>query len=123
MIEPDALLIVELSASLRAARDVECLDELRHGEDLLFGAWIPAQQSEEIDHSLREVAALAIARADLRGLRVVPLEWEDREAEAVAIALAQFALAFRFEEQWQVSELWHGVSPAKGAIEEHMKGC
>ena len=61
MVEPDALLIVEACASLRALVDVERLHKLVKSEELLLCAWIPAEQCKEVDDCLGEVSALAVA--------------------------------------------------------------
>ena len=51
----------------------------------------------------------------------MPVEREDGEAEAVAVALAEFAVALGFEQQGQVGELRHGGLPAKGSVEHHVE--
>ena len=61
MVEPDALLVVELGTALRAFADVEGLNQLFETEELLLGAGIPAQQRQEVDHCLGEIATLAVS--------------------------------------------------------------
>ena len=61
MVEPDALLVVELGTALRAFTDVEGLNQFFEAEELLLGAWVPAQQRQEVDHCLGEIAALAVS--------------------------------------------------------------
>ena len=121
MVEPDTFLIVELRAALRALGDVEDLHQFVEREDLLLGAGVPAQQREEVDDGLGEVAALAIAARHLTRLGVVPLQGEHGEAEAVAVALRQLALALGLEQQRKVGKTRHRVLPAKGAVKQHMQ--
>ena len=121
MVEPDALLVVELRTGLRATRDVEGFHELVEREELLLGAGIPAQQGQEIDYGLGEIAALAIAARHLARLRVVPLQREHGEAQSVAVALREFSLAFRLEQQRQMGKAGHGVLPAESLVEQHVE--
>ena len=51
----------------------------------------------------------------------MPLQWEHRETQPVAVALAQFSLALGLEQQRKVGKLRHCVLPAKGTIEKYMK--
>ena len=123
MVEPDALLIVELGTRLRALVDVELLNKLVEREHLLLCTGIPAQQGEEVDNSLGEVAAFAIARRDVAGLGVVPLKREYGETETVAVALRELALALRLEQKRQVGECRHSVFPSESTIKQNVKRC
>ena len=123
MVEPDALLEVELGTRLRALVYIELLNKLVKREHLLLCTRIPAQQGKEIDYSLGEVAALAIARRYVACLGIVPLQREYGETEAVAIALREFALALRLEQQRQMGECRHGVFPSEGTIKQNVKRC
>ena len=123
MVEPDALLIVEACACLRALVYVECLYEFVEREELLLCAWVPAQQREEVDNGFGEVSALAIARRNVARLRIVPFEREHGEAKAVAVALREFALALGLEQQRQMGEGRHGVLPTERAVEQNVKRC
>ncbi len=122
MVEPDAFLIVELRAGLRTAADVERLDQFVEREDFLFGTGVPAQHGQEVDDGLGEIATLAVTRAYLARLGVVPLKREHGESQAVAVALRQFALALGLEQQGQMGEAGHGVLPAESLVEQHMQG-
>ena len=51
----------------------------------------------------------------------MPLEGEDGEPEAVAIALAQLASALRLEQQWQVRKLRHRISPTEVTVKQYMQ--
>ena len=51
----------------------------------------------------------------------MPLEGEDGEPEAVAIALAQLASALRLEKQRQVCKLRHRVCPTEVTVKQHMQ--
>ena len=53
----------------------------------------------------------------------MPFQREYREAEAVAVALAELSLAVGLEKQRQVGEARHGVLPSEGAVEEYMERC
>ena len=121
MVEPDALLVVKLGPCLAALGYVEQLAQLVEAVELALGAGVPAQQREEVDHGLGEVALLAEARRHLAGLWVVPFEREYGEAEAVAVALAELALALGLEQQRQVGEAGHGVGPAECLVEQHVE--
>ena len=123
MVEPDALLVIELRTGLRATRNVESLHELVECEHLLLGTGIPTQQSQEVHHCFGEVAALAIAAADLARLRIVPLQREHREAQTVAVTLREFSFAFRLQQQGQVGKARHGVLPAESLVEQHVQRC
>ena len=121
MVEPLGFFVVELGSALAAVGQVEVADKLVHRHDLLVVPRIPAEQGKEVHDSLGEIAALAVAGGYFAGLRVVPLEGEDREAEAVAVALAEFAIPFGLQEQGEVGELRHGVFPAEETVEEDME--
>ena len=62
MVEPLALLIVELSARLAYALERELLDELLHGVHLLVACSMPSEKCEEVNNSLWIVALLAVTR-------------------------------------------------------------
>ena len=123
MVEPDALVVGKLRSGLRALRDVEQRHKLVQGEEFLLRAGIPAQQGEEVDDSLGEVAVLTVATAHVAGLRVVPLQGEHGESQTVAVAFRQLAFAVGFQQQRQVGELRHGVGPAESLIEQHVERC
>ena len=61
VVEPCCLDVVELGTILRALAEVEELYHLLEAHHLLIVAWIPAEESEEVDDSFWQVAALAIA--------------------------------------------------------------
>ena len=121
MVEPLSFLVVELSTSLRAVRNIESLYEFIERENLLFGARIPSEKCEEIDHCLWEISALAVSRAYFSSLRVMPFQWEYRESETVAITLGELSLTFRLEQEREVSKLRHSVSPSESLIEKHVE--
>ena len=111
VVEPLAFLVIELGAALAAMGEVEESDHLIEGHQLDVVAGVPPEQCKEVDHGLRQVATLAVARRLFATLRVVPLEGEDGEPEAVTIALAQLASALRLEQQRQMRKLRHRVYP------------
>ena len=123
MVEPDALLEVKLGSCLRAAGDIESLHQLVEREDFLLCARIPAQQCKEIDYCLWEITALTITRRNFAGLRIVPLQWEYRETETVAITLAQLTLTLWLEKQWKMGKARHGILPAESLVEKYMQWC
>ena len=123
VVEPLALLEVEFGALARTVVDGKFLDELVHREHLAVVTGIPAQQGEEVDHGLRQVTGLTVAAGVLTALGVVPVQREHGEAQAVAVALAQLALAVRLEQQRQVNKCGHGVLPAEGLIQQHVQWC
>ncbi len=123
VVKPLALLKVELCAALRAVLEGEEVDELVDGKDFLVVAWIPAEQGKEINHSLRQIARLAVARRDFARFRVLPFQREHWEAEAVAVALRQLAFAVGLEQEWKVNKCRHRVSPAECFVEKHVERC
>ena len=73
MVEPLALLVVELSASLAALLDTEVADQLFHAHDFLVViTGVPAEECDEVHDSLGEVTALAVARRHLTRLGIDP---------------------------------------------------
>ena len=97
VVEPCTFLIVKLGTGLAAMLQREELDELVHRHQLLVIARVPTQQGEEVDDRFGQVACLTIARRDFTTLGVVPLQGEDGEAQAVAVALAQLSIALGLE--------------------------
>ena len=71
MVEPDALLEVELGTGLGTAGDIESLHQLIEREDFLLRTRVPAEERQEVDYSLWEVATLTITRRNLTGLRML----------------------------------------------------
>ena len=53
----------------------------------------------------------------------MPFEWEDREAEAVAVALRELAFAVGLQQQRQMGEARHRVLPAESAVEQYVERC
>ena len=121
MVEPDALLVIELGTRLGATAYIESLHQLVEGEKLLLGAGIPAQQSQEIDDGLGEITTLAETGRNLPRLGVCPLQGEYRETQAVAITLAKLSLSLGLEQQRQMGEAGHGVLPTESPVKQHMK--
>ena len=121
MVEPDSLVVGELGTSLRALRDIEKRHQFIEGKQFLLCARIPAQQGQEINHRLGEIAVFTIAARDLTRLRVMPLQREYGESQTVAITLGEFTLAIRFQQQGQMRKLRHCILPAKSLIEQYMK--
>jgi hypothetical protein len=84
---------------------VEQAGQLFHAHDLLVSAGVPAQQGEHVDEGFRVVALFAVTTALLSGVGVRPIQGEHREAEPVAVALAELSVAVGFQDQRQVGEL------------------
>ena len=121
MVEPFAFFVVEFGSALAAFFEREELDELVHRQNLLVVAGVPAQQGEEIDHSLGQVARLAVARRHFARLGVVPFEGEYGESQPVAVAFAQFPFSVGFQQQGQVGKAGHRVFPAEGPVEQDVQ--
>ena len=51
----------------------------------------------------------------------MPFEREDGESEAVTVSFREFPLAFRLQQERQVSEPRHGVLPSERLVEQHMQ--
>ena len=100
---------------------VEKLHQLVHRHEFLIISRIPTQQGQEIDDGFGQVACLPIAGRHLTGLGVVPFEGKYREAQTVAVSLAQFAIAFRLQQQGQVGKGGHRVFPAESTVEQHVQ--
>ncbi len=98
VVKPNGFLVVELRTRLRTFGDVKRLHQLVKREDFLLRSGIPAEQCEEVDHSLWEITAFAKALTDLSGLRICPLQGEYWEAQTVTIALRQLAFTLGFEQ-------------------------
>ena len=120
-VEPLAFDVVKLGSALGALREVELLDEFLHGEQFLVCAGVPSEQGKEVDDGVGQVSFFAVARRDVAALRVVPLQGEYGEAEAVAVALGELSFAIGLEQQGQVGKGGHGVGPAECAIEEYVE--
>ena len=56
------------------------------------------------------------------GGRVCKFHGEYREAHFVAVAFAEFAIAYRFEYQGQVGKFGHGVFPAECLVQQYVEG-
>ena len=119
MVKPFRLFHVEFRATLAATVEREGLNQLFHGEDFLLGARIPAQQGQHVDKRLGIVAGLLVTHGRVAGFRVLPEHRKNGETEAVAVALAEFAVAVGFEQQRQVGEL--RSLPAKSLVEHDME--
>ena len=121
-IEPPALHEVELGTILGALVETELVNEFLHSKEFLVGAGVPTEESEEIDHGLRQIAVLTVTPRDIASDGVFPEEGEDGEAELIAVTLGEFTLAVRFEEEGKMGKTGHGVLPTESAIEKHMEG-
>ena len=121
VVEPNSLLECELSTSLRTLADIEQRNKLIERENLLLSTWVPSQQSQEVDNSLREVAILAITTRCLTALWILPQKWEHWESQTISITLRKFTLTIGLKQQWQVSKLWHGVLPTESTIQHYVQ--
>ena len=86
-------ILVEDGAALVHVRQVEAGDQLVQREDLLLGARAPAQEGEEVDHRLRQVALLAVGgdrrlRLALAHLRAVGIQ-DQRDVPEARLAVAE----------------------------------
>ena len=90
MVEPFSLVEVEAGAALRAVSEREVANELVHAQYFAAVAWIPAQESHKVDHSLGQESRFAVASPDFFAFfaLVAPFEREHRESELLAVALA-----------------------------------
>ena len=123
MVEPYTFLIVESRARLTAFRDVKQFCQFVNRVHLPLSARVPSQESQEVDYRLGEISAFAVSRRHLARLRVVPFEREYGESQSVAVALAQFTLAFRLEQQWQMGKSRHGVLPSESLVKQYVQWC
>ncbi len=121
VVKPFGFVQGEFGAGLADFVDGEQVDEFVHGHQFLVVAGIPAQQRQHVDDGFRQVTRFAVARRGLARFGIMPLQREYRESEAVAVALAQFAISVGFEQQRKVGEL--RCLPAESFVEHHMKWC
>ena len=121
VVEPRCLDIVKLGSVLGTLAEVEQLHHFVERHNLLVVAGIPAEQSQEVIYSLRQIALLTVTAAHFAALGIVPLEGEHREAKLVAIAFAELAIAYGLEQQGQVSKGGHRILPAESLVEKHMQ--
>ena len=121
VVEPFAFFVVKSGTALAASFEREEFYQFVYREYLFIVAGVPAQQGEEVDDGFGQIAGFAITRRYLSAFGVVPFEREDGEAEAVAVAFAQFAVALGFEQEGQMGKSGHGLFPAEGAVEQHVE--
>ena len=117
LVVPLGLVGVETGAGLDDALQREHRNQLVQGVELGVVARVPAQESEHVDKGLREVAVLAVAAGDFT-LGIDPAQGEHREAQAVAVALGELALAVRLEQQRQMRETGHGIGPSERLVQQ-----
>ena len=120
LVEPAGLLRIEPGPALVHPVQREGVDQFVQAEQFLFGARVPAQQGQHVHEGLRIIPALPVAAAAFTRGRVGPVQREDREPEAIAIALAQFPVAVGLQNQRQVGEL--RPFPAEGLVQQHVQG-
>ena len=97
MIEPLALLKIELSPRLTALIKREGLYQLLPSHHFSVIPRVPPQEGKEIDNSLGQVTTLTVPHGNGLTLRVVPLEREYGEAQSIAISLAELTIPFGLE--------------------------
>ena len=120
LVVPAGFLRIETRAGFDDAVEGERRDELVDGEHLAVVARIPSEEGEKIHESLREVTVLAISSGYLSG-RVDPSEREYREAELVAVPLAELTLSVRFEKKGKMCETRLGLLPSESLVEHVMQ--
>ena len=120
LVEPLGFVKIKASARLVHLVEVEGSDEFLQGENFLVGTGVPAQEGQHVDKSLGVEAALAVAGSRFAGFFVVPVQRENGEAEAVAVALGQFAVAIGTKEEGEVGKF--GLFPLKKAVEQNVQG-
>ena len=121
VVEPFALLVVELGTRFGDAVETELFDEFVHRVHLLIACSVPSEECQEVDDSLGQIAALAITGRYGAVFLIVKLEREDREAESVSVTLGEFAVSVGLEQQGQVRELRHRITPTERTVEQHME--
>jgi hypothetical protein len=100
----------------------EAFDQFLQGKKFLSCPIIPPEEGKHIDKGLREEAGFPKAGGGLAGFGVGPVHGEDGEAEAVAIAFTELAVAVGFQDQREVCPLRHSVDPEEIGPEENMDG-
>ena len=116
LVVPLRLFRVETGSRLDDAVQRECFYQLFDAEDFLVVARIPAKHCQHVHECLREISVLTIAVGYL-AFCIDPPERENREAETVAVAFAELALAVRFQKQGEMRETRHGLLPAESLVE------
>ncbi|OAV63863.1 hypothetical protein Barb4_04651 [Bacteroidales bacterium Barb4] len=123
MIEPLALFIIKLDSALTAITEVEEADQLVQRQYFPIVTGVPAQKGKKVENGFGDIAAFAVACGYFARLRVFPFEWENGEAETVAVALAQFAVSFGLQEQGEMGKLRHRFFPTETVIEQDVERC
>lgn len=121
MVEPPSFFEVELGSGLGNPFQSKGLDEFFHGKHFGIVGWVPAQKCHKVYHGLREPTIFAVTGSGFAVL-AFPLDGKNREAQAIAIAFGELAIAFGFKNEGQVSETRHGIFPTQGLVKEHMQG-
>ncbi len=121
VVKPAAFLVGKLGSGARAVVEGEFADKLVHRHDFGVIAGAPSEQREKVDYRLGQIARLAIAGRHGTRRGVVPFERKHREAQTVAVALGELALAVGLEQQRQVHEVGACVGPSEGLVEKHME--
>ena len=101
-VKPFGFLRIEPGPRFHHARKVEAFNQFVHREEFLLGSGAPAQKGQHVDESFRKIAILAVAAVRLAACRIFPQQRENRESHFIAVAFAQFAFSFRFQDQRKV---------------------
>ena len=121
VVKPLALVKGKAGAGARAVGEREFCDEFVHTHHLRVVAGIPPEEGEEVNDGLGQIAAFAVAARHVAALGIVPFEGEYGESEAVAVALAELALAVGLEKKGKMHEFGRRVGPPEGFVEQHVK--
>ena len=121
MVKPFTLLIVKFSTCFRYTIQREVLYQLLHCVHFFIATAVPSEQGQEINHSLRQVTALAVTGRNCTIFLVMELQRENRKTETITIPFTQFAIPIGFEQQRQVSKLRHGLFPTEGTVKKYMQ--
>ena len=121
LIVPLGFVRIELGTGLLHLVKGERLDEFRQREHFPVVTGIPAQHSQHIHESFREVAVFTVTAGHFAGFRILPFQGEHRESHLVPVPFGKFPVAHGLQQQGQVGKARHGIRPAKGFIQKIMQ--
>ena len=120
LVKPLSLFKIKPSSGAVHLIDGEGRHQLVEGKNLLIGSWIPAQKGQHVHKARRVEPPLAVAACCFVGFFVDPIQRKDREAQTVAVALGELAVAVGAQKQGKVGKF--RLLPAKKAVQQNVQG-
>ena len=123
MVEPDSFLIIKLSTGFTAMAQVKQFYQFIHRHEFLIVTRIPTQQSQEINHCLRQITRFTVSGRHFTCFGIMPFQWEYGKTKTVTVTLAQLTVTFRLQQQRQVGKGRHRIFPTKSTVQQHVQRC